>query len=847
MTSPTHPLRSTFLRLALVLAAVCVVGSPVWRVSASGPSGHGSARLKNPGASQLRGVLPAGMAATGAAPSAAIPAVTATTGSTGSATPAAVENKQPTQAMRWIIATQGIFPSDGGGNGSGFADETPYISEVRLLSYDTALPQGWLECNGALLQVIPNAALFSLIGYTYGGGGSTFALPDLRGRVPVGIGQGAGMSDVLRGQKFGAETNTLTTASLPAHTHSVNSGATGSTGSGLALVNAQPSLGLRMGVVSNSFDISNVGTVRFFAGSIYPTGFVACDGRSLSKFSFFALHAKLGYTFGGSGNNFNAPDLRGRTPIGKGQGDGLTNRTLGQQVGSENITFSVSDMPQHTHSHPGGATGPAGGAGQSHSTMQPSLVLRPALSLTGSYNGFESFGTPTPAVGEVRFFAYNGELPTTNLWVECDGSVHPTSDFDDNYNFEVYSSLVGGTYGGDGFESVGLPDLRGRATAGIGSGPGLTARTLAQKFGLETVPALGINNLPAHTHELTTDMEITKKDSTDPVPVGSSFTYTLRIYNRGPSIAHNVTVTDAVPAGLTVTGVSLHGTSDFTGTGCAPAGNSVTCNLGTMRVFDNTFDGAVKKGKVIVNITATASQLGQYTNVAGVDADEADTNASDNIASQTTTVLGVASVEVTPDAVPGGSNCQKALVKVTLTGVAPYDTFVSLSDDLTATTNIPALPSPLSLRIPQGQLMATLPIDTSQVTATQAGQVTASFGDSSASAPLTVKPIGVRHITVSPGLVEGGLQQATATVTLDCTPSSPVSVVLKSSKLFAAKFIDPTTSTAAQPVTALMTTKQANFTIETYSVGSNVGVNISAEGEDNVQKNSRLDVLAPTP
>jgi len=355
-------------------------------------------------------------------------------------------------------------------------------------------------------------------------------------------------------------------------------------------------------------------------------------------------------------------------------------------------------------------------------------------------------------------------------------------------------------------------------------------------------------------------MEITKKDSTDPVPVGTSFNYELRVYNRGPLITNNVTVTDPVPAGLTVTGVSMHPSSDFTGTGCSidSGTNTVNCDLGTMRVFDDTSDGAVKKGKAVIIVNVTATQAGQYTNEATVSADEPDPDMTDNTGRQKTTVLGVSSVAITVNNTAGGSvaggagcgNDEKALVRVTLTGVAPFDTFVSLSDDLAATTNIPASTSPLLLRVPQGQSSATLLVGTVQVSTKQEGEVTASYGTSSASAPLAVNPVGVKRALVSPaspGGVVGGAGNATATVNLRCTPSSPVSVTLSTDKPSMARFIDPATNMAANSVTVQVSTKQPTFTIETYAVSNSEGVTVTARGGDGVAENTRLNVLAPSP
>jgi microcystin-dependent protein len=97
----------------------------------------------------------------------------------------------------------------------------PFVGEIRMFGFDFA-PQGWAQCNGQLLPIDQNTALFSLLGTTYGGDGRiTFGLPDMRSRVPVGQGQGPGLSSYAEGQAGGAETVTLTAAQMPGHTHPV--------------------------------------------------------------------------------------------------------------------------------------------------------------------------------------------------------------------------------------------------------------------------------------------------------------------------------------------------------------------------------------------------------------------------------------------------------------------------------------------------------------------------------------------------------------------------------------------------------------------------------------------------
>jgi microcystin-dependent protein len=92
----------------------------------------------------------------------------------------------------------------------------PFLAEIRIMSFDFA-PKGWALCNGQLLPINQNQALFSILGTTYGGDGRvTFALPDLRGRAPVHAGNG-----VVLGERAGEENHTVTTQEMPAHTHTV--------------------------------------------------------------------------------------------------------------------------------------------------------------------------------------------------------------------------------------------------------------------------------------------------------------------------------------------------------------------------------------------------------------------------------------------------------------------------------------------------------------------------------------------------------------------------------------------------------------------------------------------------
>ena len=97
----------------------------------------------------------------------------------------------------------------------------PFLGEIRIFGFNFA-PQGWAMCDGQLLSIQQNTALFALLGTTYGGDGvQTFALPDLRGRRAIHQGQGSGTSTYNPGQSGGAEHATLQVTNMPAHSHNV--------------------------------------------------------------------------------------------------------------------------------------------------------------------------------------------------------------------------------------------------------------------------------------------------------------------------------------------------------------------------------------------------------------------------------------------------------------------------------------------------------------------------------------------------------------------------------------------------------------------------------------------------
>jgi microcystin-dependent protein len=97
----------------------------------------------------------------------------------------------------------------------------PFVAEIRIFPFNFA-PRGWAFCDGQLLPISQNTALFSLCGTTYGGNGSTtFALPNLQGRAPMHPGQGPGLSNRSLGEQGGSDTVTLLQSEIPAHSHAL--------------------------------------------------------------------------------------------------------------------------------------------------------------------------------------------------------------------------------------------------------------------------------------------------------------------------------------------------------------------------------------------------------------------------------------------------------------------------------------------------------------------------------------------------------------------------------------------------------------------------------------------------
>lgn len=325
------------------------------------------------------------------------------------------ENRQPYLVLNYIISLWGIFPSQSKSGGEEYLvlepdgaisewKETrgiePFLSEIKIFAFNFA-PKGWALCNGQLLPINQNQALFALLGTTYGGNGQTnFALPDLRGRVAVHYGNGIGLINWSLGEKRGEHAHTLTTQEMPAHNHLINAiSSTGNsnspadnllaansadvpafsaissnaqeqltsqTGGGQAHLNMQPFLTLSYCIAlqgifpsqnrTNDESEMSRGFGDFVAEIIIvpfdfaPNGYMKCDGQIMTISQNTALFSLLGTTYGGDGKStFGLPDLRGRVAIHSGQGQGLSLYDLGEQGGEESVRITIANMPTHSH------------------------------------------------------------------------------------------------------------------------------------------------------------------------------------------------------------------------------------------------------------------------------------------------------------------------------------------------------------------------------------------------------------------------------------------------------------------------------------------------------------------
>ncbi len=206
--------------------------------------------------------------------------------------------------VRYLLATIGLYPSRDGDSTYG-----TLLGHIILFA-GSVTPRGWIECNGSLLSIRDNQALFSLLGTYYGGDGrTTFGVPDLRARVPM-----------HPGSLLSPPTPPTSSTQIPLITQmqpgAVNQGQIGVTGIGhyIAAAGTFPAPGS-----SEMSEGAYVGEIRMFAGNFSPGSWLPCNGASWTSSENQVLHTVLGETFGtGGSGTFRLPDLSARVPMGIG-------------------------------------------------------------------------------------------------------------------------------------------------------------------------------------------------------------------------------------------------------------------------------------------------------------------------------------------------------------------------------------------------------------------------------------------------------------------------------------------------------------------------------------------------
>jgi microcystin-dependent protein len=360
-----------------------------------------------------------------------------------------IDNTQSSLALTQAFVTFGVFPPHDGGAGGAFLDE------IFTFAFNF-VPGGMPAANGRLLPINQNLAVFSLIGTTYGGNGTTnFAIPNLGGVTMIGTGQGPGLSQEQLGVPDGTSSVTLTLPELPPDLG----------GTSQPFSNYQPSLPVTYMICVQGIFPSQGGTgalqdmigeVMPFAGNFVPTDYLPADGRLLSIAQNTALFSVIGTTYGGDGvTTFALPNLRGRTIMGASTAD-----PLGTLIGSPTVSLSDSQTPNGF-----------GSTVQPFDNREPSLALNYLIALTGIFPSRDSGSVDphTPYLGEVMPFA--GTFVPSG-WALANGQLLPI-----NQNQALFA-LLGTTYGGDGITTFALPDLRDRSVIGTG-----TSATIGSQLG----------------------------------------------------------------------------------------------------------------------------------------------------------------------------------------------------------------------------------------------------------------------------------------------------------------------------------------------------------------------------
>jgi microcystin-dependent protein len=358
------------------------------------------------------------------------------------ADPAPFTNIQPSLALTEVTPTGagGVFPSFTSGGALGNTDGFIYNFAGNFA------PSGSVYANGQLLPITGNSAVFSLVGTTYGGNGtSNFGVPNLVGQATIGAGAGPGLPPQTLGVATGSPSVTLTVPQLPPPA-----------GSGQSFSNLQPSLPLTpLIAVTGSFPSMGttngpafVGQIAYYAGSLgnsnqfLPNGWAVANGSIMTFAQNSALGSVIGDQFGGNGSSTYAlPNLLGRVAVGA-----TTANPVGTQFGEAATTLTTAQLP------PGGAP---------VTNDQPSLAVSYIIATQGIFpsqgGASGGFSQSTATLGEIMAFAGN-YAPAG--WAFADGqTLLDTSN-------EALFNVIGTTYGSGGPGTFDLPDLDGRTIIG---------------------------------------------------------------------------------------------------------------------------------------------------------------------------------------------------------------------------------------------------------------------------------------------------------------------------------------------------------------------------------------------
>lgn len=273
-----------------------------------------------------------------------------------------IDNFQESLALTEFIPLQGVFPSrDGWGSG----DIT--LGSIRTFAGNFA-PGSDAEADGRLLPISQNTALFSLLGTTYGGDGvTTFALPNLQERTPIGAGQGHGLNNYNLGEVAGTAAISLSQENLPL--------ALG--GDSQPIDNYQPSLPITY-IIRTTGNYPSpggggsnfIGEIVKFAGNFTPGGYMAAAGQLLSIAENSELFSLIGTTYGGDGiTTFQLPDLRGRNIVGSS-----STTPIGSLVGGTAVTLTDNEIPANV-----------GGGGIPFDNEAPGLALTYMIAVQGIF------------------------------------------------------------------------------------------------------------------------------------------------------------------------------------------------------------------------------------------------------------------------------------------------------------------------------------------------------------------------------------------------------------------------------------------------------------------------------